>query len=594
MPIQRLSPQLVNQIAAGEVIERPASVVKELLENSLDSSATCVEIEVEGGGVKLIRVRDNGEGIVREDLPLALANHATSKIATLPDLESVASLGFRGEALASIAGVSRLCLISRHRSQERAWQVLGEGQDHEPSPAVHPPGTTVEVRDLFFNTPARRKFLRTERTEFARLEEVVRRISLSRFQVEIELRHNQRAIALLPKAADRAGWERRLAELCGQNFLDNAVFLEREASGLRLWGWVGLPTFSRSQADLQYFFVNGRMVRDKLATHAVRQAYQDLLYRDRQPAVVLYFELDPTQVDVNAHPAKQEVRFRESRLVHDFIVNTLQATLAQVRPGAPIHAADYQRADQRSGVQSAGYAAMPGAAGPPTRQRFLPVQEQLAAYAQWRLPAAEPSAPGPEHPAEYPPLGYAIAQLHGSYILAENASGLVLVDMHAAHERITYERLKASLEQDGLPSQPLLAPVTVVASRRQVQLAEENAALLAAMGLEVTPLGPETLVVRGVPAPLAGADMAQLLHDVLADLSAHGRSDRVRETVQQLLATLACHHSVRANRKLTPAEMNALLRDMERTERSGQCNHGRPTWTQLRFDDLDRLFLRGR
>ena len=597
--IQPLPPQLINQIAAGEVVERPASVAKELLENSLDAGATRIDVEVEQGGIKLIRVRDNGAGIHKDDLPLALASHATSKITSFDDLERVASLGFRGEALASIAAVSRLALISRAAGQERAWKLAGDGLALQPpAPVAHPQGTTVEVRELFYNTPARRKFLRSERTEFGHLEEMIRRLALSRFEVEINLQHNRRpAIQLPPAAGDRAAQEWRLGELCGRVFVDHAVFLEREAAGLRLWGWIGLPTFSRSQGDLQYFFVNRRMVRDKLALHAVRQAYQDVLYQGRQPAFVLYLELDPTLVDVNAHPTKLEVRFRETGLVHDFLVSSLQQALAQLRPGEPVIAAvagDRPQAPAfaREPPPRSGAAALPAA----DRQRplTLPVREQLAAYARLHPEPAEPESPVVTVAAEPPPLGYALAQLHGIYILAENAAGLVLVDMHAAHERIVYERLKADLAQGGIVSQPLLFPVTVAVGPREGRLMEEYADSLAELGLEVAPLGPETVAVRRIPAALAGADVAQLVRDVLADLATHGSSERVRQTLHELLATMACHGAVRARRKLTPAEMNALLREMERTERSGQCNHGRPTWVQLRLEELDKLFLRGR
>ena len=594
--IHRLPLQLINQIAAGEVVERPASVAKELLENSLDAGATRIDVEVEQGGVKLIRVRDNGSGIHNDDLALALASHATSKITSLTDLERLTSLGFRGEALASIAAVSRLVLISRTAGQERGWQLAGDGLETQPPvPAVHPVGTTVEVRDLFYNMPARRKFLRSERTEFGHLEDMIKRIALSRFEVAIKLHHNRRPAVQLPPASGRAEQEWRLGELCGRAFVDHAVFLEREAAGLRLWGWIGLPTFSRSQTDLQYFFVNGRMVRDKLATHAMRQAYQDVLYQGRQPAVVLYLELDPALVDSNAHPTKQEVRFREGRLVHDFLVSSLQQALAQVRPGqqagsAPV-ADNWQTptADRRLPLARSS-----APATAEQRTLTLPVKEQLAAYARLHPEATAPIPADEPAGGELPPLGYAIAQLHGLYILAENAAGLVLVDMHAAHERITYERFKADLERGGIGSQPLLVPVTVTVSSRELQWVEEQAEVFADLGLEVAPLGPETVVVRRIPAALAGTDVAQLVRDILADLATYDSSNRLREAVHEMLATMACHSAVRANRKLTLAEMNALLRDMERTERSGQCNHGRPTWVQLKLDELDKLFLRGR
>jgi DNA mismatch repair protein MutL len=453
----------------------------------------------------------------------------------------------------------------------------------------------VEVRDLFYNTPARRKFLRSERTEFGHLEEMIRRLALSRFEVEINLQHNRRpALQLPPAAGERAVQEWRLGELCGRVFVDHAVFLEREATGLRLWGWIGLPTFSRSQGDLQYFFVNRRMVRDKLALHAVRQAYQDVLYQGRQPAFVLYLELDPALVDVNAHPAKLEVRFREAGLVHDFLVGSLQQALAQLRPGDSAKVAVERRAPTSVAVPAPSLRT--NAAARPTAERqqplSLPVREQLAAYARLHPEPAE-SEPAVVTTVEPPALGYALAQLQGIYILAENAAGLVLVDMHAAHERIVYERLKADLSQGGIVSQPLLLPVTVAVSPREGQLAEEYADSLADLGLEVALLGPETLVVRRIPAALTGADVAQLARDVLADLATYGSSERLRERLHELLATLACHTAVRAKRKLTLAEMNALLREMERTERSGQCNHGRPTWVQLRLEELDKLFLRG-
>lgn len=583
MRISRLSQQLVNQIAAGEIVERPASVIKELVENSLDAGATRIDIEVEIGGVRLIRVRDNGVGIHPDDLRLALASHATSKIASFDDLQRVFSLGFRGEALPSIAAVSRLTLTSRTAEQPNGWRLLSEGgaPDRDPAPAPHPPGTTVEVRDLFFNTPARRKFLRSERTEFGHLEDAVRRIALSRFDVAIDLRHNQRPAALLGRAETRIAQEQRLAELCGRGFLENVVFFDEHAADLRLWGWIARPVFSRSQADLQYFFVNGRVVRDRLAAHAVRQAYQDVLYHGRHPAFVLYLELDPALVDVNAHPAKHEVRFREARLVHDFLYRALRETLAGIRPADPTPVPAVR--SLATGVEGACK----------QQNMHLRTLEQGVNY-----PDVDPSEAKPliiaDDPAPGPPLGYAIAQLHGIYILAENSAGLVLVDMHAAHERITHERLKHALEQDGIRSQPLLVPITLKVSRREARLIEENAALIADLGIEVAALGPEVVAVRSIAAVLSGTDAERLLRDVLADLSAHGTSSRPRETINQVLSTMACHGSVRAHRKLSLEEMNALLRDMERTQHSGQCSHGRPTWVQLGLDDLDRFFLRGR
>ncbi|MFP5505156.1 MAG: DNA mismatch repair endonuclease MutL [Gammaproteobacteria bacterium] len=593
MPIRLLPPQLINQIAAGEVVERPASVVKEVLENSLDAGARHLDLDIEQGGKTLIRVRDDGIGIPRDELALALARHATSKIASLEELEQVASLGFRGEALPSIASVSRLTLTSRTAAEAAGWRVGGDGSERMPAPepAAHPQGTTVEIRDLFFNTPARRKFLRAEATEYKHIEDVVRRIALSRFNVAINLAHNQRPQWRLPAADTREQREQRLAKLCGQPFIEHSLYLEHTAAELRLSGWIAQPTFSRSQADLQYFFVNGRMVRDKLIAHAVRQAYQDVLFHGRHPAFVLYLELDPATVDVNVHPAKHEVRFRDSRLVHDFLFRALHEVLARDRPALNAAAV--------APFSAAADGAAPAHAAFAPRQQPMPlrVDEHLQAYAALHSPAPAPAVlpDGLAEPAagEPPPLGYALAQLHGIYILAQNAVGLVLVDMHAAHERITYEGLKRAYDGEGIRAQPLLVPVTLAVSEREAALAEAAAGVFAELGLEIDRLGPERLVVRQVPALLRQADVAALVRDVLSDLGEHGVSTRLQEARNAVLSSMACHGSVRANRQLGIAEMNALLRDMERTERSGQCNHGRPTWVQLRLDELDRLFLRG-
>lgn len=600
--IQRLSPQLVNQIAAGEVIERPASVVKELLENSLDAGAQRIDIEIEQGGVKLIQIRDDGCGIAQQDLPLALASHATSKIAQVADLDRIASLGFRGEALASIASVSQLTLISRLVEAANAWQLSSSGHNPalDPEPAAHPPGTTVRVQNLFHAVPARRRFLRTERTEFGHIEDVVCRLALSHFDVGMQLRHNQRVVSLLHPASDRSEQEQRVAELCGADFMEQALYLEHDAAGLRLWGWVGLPTFSRSQTDLQYFFVNGRAVRDRLAAHALRQAYQDVLYHGRHPAYLLFLQLDPALVDVNAHPAKHEIRFRDPRLVHDFLFRSLNKVLADTRagqttavPSRPATVAPHSQ--QRQPSRPATH---------PQRPLPLQVNETLAAYQQLHPPAHSATVAGAsteittdaESTVEgsIPPLGYALAQLHGIYVLAENADGLILVDMHAAHERITYEHLKAGLEREDMACQPLLLPISVQLNTRERQAIETHTDLFVKLGLEIAPLGPDSIAVRSIPALLAEADIAQLVRDVLADLITYERSTRVQELLHKLLSAMACHGSVRANRRLTVTEMNALLRSMERTERSSQCNHGRPTWTHLRLDDLDKLFLRGR
>ncbi|WAB97591.1 MULTISPECIES: DNA mismatch repair endonuclease MutL [Pseudomonas] len=627
--IQLLSPRLANQIAAGEVVERPASVAKELLENSLDSGARRIDVEVEQGGVKLLRVRDDGSGISADDLPLALARHATSKIRELEDLEGVLSLGFRGEALASISSVARLTLTSRTANASEAWQVETEGRDMTPrvQPAAHPVGTSVEVRDLFFNTPARRKFLKAEKTEFDHLQEVIRRLALARFDVAFHLRHNGKSILSLHEAHDETARARRVGAICGGGFMEQALPIDVERNGLRLWGWVGLPTFSRSQADLQYFFVNGRAVRDKLVAHAVRQAYRDVLFNGRHPTFVLFLELEPNGVDVNVHPTKHEVRFREGRSVHDFLYGTLHRALADVRPedhlaSAPAAAAEVVRP---SGLQAGEFGpqgemrlASPvleqpqvpqhsisnGGSGAgyqyqysPRPSQPLPAAEAQAVYREFYKPlnddAAAPASL-PQSQGDIPPLGYALAQLKGIYILAENAAGLVLVDMHAAHERIMYERLKVAMASEGLSGQPLLVPESLALSQREADCAEEHAQWFQRLGFELQRLGPETLAIRQIPALLKQAEANRLVQDVLADLMEYGTSDRIQAHLNELLGTMACHGAVRANRRLAIAEMNALLRDMENTERSGQCNHGRPTWTQMGLDDLDKLFLRGR
>ncbi len=613
--IQLLNPRLANQIAAGEVVERPASVVKELLENSLDAGAQRIDVEVEAGGVKLIRVRDDGGGIDREDLALALSRHATSKIRELDDLEAVASLGFRGEALASISSVARLNLTSARAEADNAWSVRCEGRDMaaQLSPAAHPRGTTVEVRDLFFNTPARRKFLRAEKTEFGHLEEVLKRQALSRYDVGFSLRHNGRAVHSLRPATNQLEQERRLASVCGPAFMESALFIDSAASGLRLWGWVAQPSFSRSQADMQYFYVNGRCIRDRLVGHAVRQAYRDVLYHGRHPAFVLYLELDPASVDVNVHPTKHEVRFRDGRSVHNFLYSALHRALAEVRPdtagtataaqelapAADTVAPEQQRMALASSVpnSTAAYAANSYSGSAYSGNQPAPgaVREQLNRYAA--LGASPASAPAPMPAADdgaVPPLGYAIAQLKGVYILAENEQGMVLVDMHAAHERITYERMKAAREGEGIRSQPLLVPLSLAVSEREATCAEEQREVFAEFGVAIDRAGAETVIVRELPIILANSDVEQLVRDVLADLLEYGSSDRILAHSNEILSTMACHGSVRANRRLSLAEMNALLRDMEATERSGQCNHGRPTWVQVSLAELDKWFLRGR
>ncbi|TBU87284.1 DNA mismatch repair endonuclease MutL [Phytopseudomonas dryadis] len=619
MRIQLLSPRLANQIAAGEVVERPASVIKELLENSLDSGARRIEVDVEQGGVKLLRVRDDGSGIAPDDLPLALARHATSKIRELEDLEQVMSLGFRGEALASISSVARLTLTSRTADAEQAWQVETEGRDMQPrvQPAAHPVGTSVEVRDLFFNTPARRKFLKAEKTEFDHLQEVIKRLALARFDVAFHLRHNGKSVLSLHEANDDVSRARRVAAVCSSGFLEQALPIEIERNGLHLWGWVGLPTFSRSQADLQYFYVNGRMVRDKLVAHAVRQAYRDVLFNGRHPTFVLFLEIDPASVDVNVHPTKHEVRFRDGRMVHDFLYGTLHRALGEVRPEDQLATPATVETLLRPTGQAAGEFGPQGEMGLAASVLERPVESVWrspgAGYQGQRSEAALPAAEAqgvyreffapmpatrvpvvlPEAQGDIPPLGYAIAQLKGIYILAENANGLVVVDMHAAHERITYERLKVAMASEGLRGQPLLVPESIAVSQREADCAEEHGQWFQKLGFELQRLGPETLAIRQIPALLKQAEATRLVGDVLSDLLEYGTSDRIQAHLNELLGTMACHGSVRANRRLTLPEMNALLRDMEHTERSGQCNHGRPTWTQMSMDQLDKLFLRG-
>ena len=574
MPIQRLSQQLINQIAAGEVVERPASVLKELIENAIDAGATRIEVEAEQGGARRLLVRDDGAGIAKDELLLAVAPHATSKIGSMHELERVATLGFRGEALASIGAVARVTLTSRTRDGSTAYRIDGDGdgQWQGPAPAAHPPGTSVEVRDLFFNVPARRRFLRTEKTEFGHLETVFLRAALSAYDCALQLTHNGRVVHTLPAARTREAREGRIAALCGDGFVEQSLFVEHESSGLRLYGWIAQPTFSRAQADLQHFFTNGRMVRDRLVGHAVRQAFRDVMFHGRHPAYVLYLELDPTLVDVNAHPQKHEVRFRDSRGVHDFLFRTLAQVIGEQRAGEG---------------RSTGYRPVTATAGSMGRSESA-IRELFDAP-----PAiAEPTTHPDESPI--PPLGYAIAQLHGVFILAADEQGLVLVDMHAAHERIGYEKLKRDWADGGVVAQPLLVPTRVAVTPAEADAVEAAADALQAIGLDIDRAGPSSLVVRAAPALLAGGDLDGLVRDVAADLAERGDSARIEERVHDLFANMACHGAVRAHRKLTVPEMNALLRDMERTKHAGQCNHGRPTWLRLSMAELDAMFLRGK
>ncbi len=678
-PIRHLPDVLVDQIAAGEVVERPASVVKELVENSLDAGAMRVEVAVEQGGKRRIRVRDDGGGIPRDELALALSRHATSKVGTLADLEQLGTLGFRGEALPSIASVSRLTLTSRAAGAEEGWTVFSEGGTGAapPAPAAHPTGTTVTVDDLFFNTPGRRKFLRAERTELHHVQETVRRLALSSFSAGFTLLHQGRQLWAVEPAGDDAARDRRLRRLLGAAFADDSVHFATEGAGMRLSGWLGLPTAGRRQADLQYLFVNGRLVRDRGAAHGIRQAYADVLYRDRYPAYVLYLELDPERVDVNVHPMKHEVRFRDARDVHDFLAQRIAEVLAQVTPAAPRWPPEDPRegrpaeemaqrpGDPRKGYPMGGLAqgnvegpveggeghrsgcrppgrrpspirrerigsrgvrpegadqgwsatslhgwihgvpergSSPPSAGPstfpsptePRERQPLPLAEARLLYGTGDIESAFPGVGNTPETGDAPPLGHAVGQIRNAYILAESARGLVVVDMHAAHERIVYERMKAQLAENRVVRQALLVPVRVETTPAEAERIELHAEALLAAGLEVGRAGPESVRVDAVPALLSRADPAALIRDALAALERGGGGESVEDAAHRVLATTACHGAVRAGRRLALAEMEALLRDLERTPRAAQCNHGRPTYVVLDDEALDRLFLRGR
>ena len=618
--ITQLDARLVNQIAAGEIIERPASIIKELIENALDAGASRIEIEIEKAGIQRIKITDNGHGILKQDLAMALSRHATSKIDSMSDLEQIATLGFRGEALPSIASVTRLTIQSCEQNTEQAWMVSSDGDNKidQVTPVAHPIGTTIETRVLFYNTPARRKFLRTEATEFKHLDQVVRRMALSRFDVEFKLSHNGRVTLNLP--AVPFDDVRRIKTICGDNVSDNSLYFDERRNGMRLYGWLGLPSFSRSQADMQYFYLNGRLVRDKTIIHAIRLGYRDVLFHGRHPIYVMYLEMDPAGVDVNVHPTKHEVRFNESREVHGFIFRAIQQQLSAsagevgslqvdsvsgaaspqpINPNSVSNAQITVQSPLRYDDQVGGYK--------PT-EKLTPemVREQIGGYQQISESAFRANAIPDDvnHSNELttkkdddsdvmPPLGYALAQLKGIYILAENQQGLILVDMHAAHERITYERLKQNMSETTIVQQPLLVPVTIQVSVTEVQAWQSQQDIFSRLGLEVEQLDEQVLVVRSVPELLINADISQLVRDVLSDLVANETSDRVEETMHGLLSSMACHGSVRANRLLSIAEMNALLRDMEVTERSGQCNHGRPTWVQMSLAQLDGWFKRG-
>ena len=591
MPIQLLPDTLISQIAAGEVIERPASVVKELVENALDARARRVEVELERGGCGLIRIKDDGIGIDPEELPLALARHATSKIASLEDLANVLTLGFRGEALPSIASVARLSLQSRSAGQPHAWAVqVQDGTVSTPMPASHPPGTSVEVRDLFYNVPARRKFLRSESTEYQHTVRMLERLALSRFDVAFTLLHNGKTIWTLPAAVTAAERLQRVAKVCGEDFAAHVMQVSYDSEDLQLSGWLALPTFSRSQSDLQFCFLNGRFVRDKLLAGAVRLAYQDTMFHGRFCAYVMYLGMDASQVDVNAHPQKLEVRFRDSRRIHEFVFRTLERALADTRPNAASAGSGYSEwlvgSDQKAAISQQARFNLP----PAPSARAVDAYRAFLAPAEGEVNAERRVA---EAETEAPPLGYAIAQLHGVYILSQSADGMVLVDMHAAHERVLYESMKKLLAGE-TAQQQLLIPEMLQVTAAQADAAETHAQEFTELGFALERRAPDRLALRAIPSLLAGRDPPGIVRDVLSDLVEQGQSRRVQESINHLLATMACHAAVRARRNLSVAEMNALLREMEGTDRADQCNHGRPTWVRLSLQDLDRLFLRGR
>ncbi len=625
MKIQLLPDQLISQIAAGEVVERPASALKELLENSVDAGSTQVQVALQQGGMKLLKVTDNGHGIAKDELELALTRHATSKIQSLEDLEQVGSLGFRGEALASIASISRTVLTSRQQFASHAWQIAAEGtQGQAVSPAALDAGTIVEVHDLYFNTPARRKFLKTENTEFGHCEDAFTRVALSRPNVSFLLQHNGKAITRL--AANTP--QQRITDVLGSEFAAQSVWLEEESGGLRLWGMTASPTYQRHSRDSQYVFVNGRFVRDKLIAHAIKQAYQDVLHGDKHPAFVLFLELDPSLVDVNVHPAKTEVRFRESQAVHRFIFHSLHKALGKTsaeiqaiqpvqapfnpfRPGnapafnmpreqvemplqsRPAFGSNYQPSvSNGAALAQQFYGQLYGDLKPATTVENM--EESHSSVGLQKMPVAELIQATSEVPQEYP-LGFALGQLHGIYILAQNAQGMVVVDMHAAHERIMYERLKNALSEQAIATQPLLIPISFYAEKVEIATLQSlnGSDTLQQLGFDLATLSPTTIAIRAVPTMLREADAVALARAVLRDLNEYGASRVMLERQNEILGTMACHAAVRANRQLTITEMNALLRDMEVTERSGQCNHGRPTWFQVSLGDLDKMFMRG-
>lgn len=604
MHIQKLNSQLSNQIAAGEVVERPASVIKELIENSIDAGATQVDVEIEQGGHTLIKVRDNGSGIHPDDLNLAVERHATSKIITFEDLENIGSLGFRGEALASIAAISRLKITSRTPDSETAYSVSYEAGEliENKKPTAHPVGTTIEVRDLFYNTPARRKFLRTPKTELQHIEFVIQRLALSRFNVGFSMKHNKKGLFNTAVANTPVAQEKRLMQMLGVSFLDAAISIELEASGLKARGWLAMTNYTRSQSDMQFFYVNGRFIRDKLMMHAARRAYHDVLFNGRHPAYVFYLDCNPAIVDVNVHPTKHEVRFRDSKSVHDFVFHAIHDALEQVRPsnGRPKIGQSAPTPEAKKTLPPISYAA-------PKQQNNMSfvVQEQMKTYEKLNQPqhqmgnltmqmdsciATESEVAAPQAQT----LGTPIAQLHDIYILAQNEAGLIVVDMHAAHERILYEKLKHDIKNANLASEQLLVPITITLTTPEMRCWDDSQTLLATAGLTTEQISDDTLIIREIPVILKNKNVAQLVRDIIMDIATLQKSHRIEEMVNEILGNIACHAAVRAHHRLTIPEMDQLLRDMENTENSGCCNHGRPTWTALSLKELDRLFLRGR
>jgi len=599
MPIRVLPSELIDQIAAGEVIERPASVVKELVENSLDAGARRIEIDIERGGLGLVRVRDDGAGVPPEELPLALARHATSKIGSLDDLQAITTLGFRGEALPSIASISRLRLASRTRGAEHGVELSAEGGTVMPArPAAHPPGTTVEVRDLFFNVPARRKFVRSDATEIGHIARLTERLALSRADVAFRLRHAERVLLEAPADREEPSLDVRVRAVLGEEFLERAIAVDEQVGAVSLSGWIGLPTASRAQPNEQFWFVNGRSVRDRLLMNAVRLAYRDVLYHGRFPAYVLFLCLDPRWVDVNAHPAKLEVRFRDARQMHDFVLHALERVLAATKPDAASPAAVSTYGGRLEPRAHEPFTSGLRASLAGTRELWELARgvregeagaDDFAALAD----AASRAASG-EPSSSSMPLGTALGQLHGTYILAQSREGLVLVDMHAAHERVLYERLKAQCAGAEVPAQHLLQPLVVDVKPHEVDVLLERRAEWQRAGFEIDALGPAQIAVRRVPALAAHADIARIVGTVLADLDLGTSSHHLDDAADRFLGTLACRTAIHAHRRLTLPEMDALLRQMEATDRTNQCNHGRPTWTRLSLAELDQLFLRGR